>query len=253
MIRPKTEAEVAILREGGRRLASILDQIKAAVKPGLETETLENLARHLIEAGGDEPAFLGYRPAGARKPYPAALCVSVNDEIVHGLPGREALQAGDVVSLDLGLRHRGLVTDMAVTVPVGKVSPKTMAMIRAAEAGLTAGIEVALPGAKVGDVGAAVEQAVKAAGFKVVRELSGHGVGYDVHEEPFVPNFGRAGTGPVLVPGLVIAIEPMATAGRGEIRVLPDGFTLATTDGALATHAERTIVVTDHGPEILTI
>jgi methionyl aminopeptidase len=252
MIKLKTQEEIAVLKEGGRRLAFILEKIKTKAKAGVKTIDLEKLAQRLIAEGGDEPAFLNYRPQGAPKPYPAALCVSVNEEIVHGLPGGRVLKEGDVVGLDLGLVHDGLFTDMAITVPIGKISGRAQKMIWVAEEALEVGILAAVPGKKVGDISVAIEKTIKEAGFRVVKELAGHGVGYSPHEDPFVPNYGKAGTGPELVPGLVIAIEPMATDGSGEIDVADDGFTFVTQDGKLATHAEKTIVITETGAEIIT-
>jgi len=252
MIKLKTKDEIAILREGGRRLAVILETIAAKVAPGVKTLELENLARDLIRQGGDEPAFLGYKPQGSRRAYPAALCVSINDEIVHGLPSERALKTGDIVGLDLGLKHEGLFTDMAVTLPVGQVSAEAENLIATVEQALEAGLAMAQPGRRIGDISHAIELVIKENGFRVVKELAGHGVGYQPHEDPFVPNFGRVGTGEELLPGLVIAIEPMATTGRGEIKVGPDGFTFLTKDGKLASHTEKTIVITETGCEILT-
>lgn len=252
MIKLKTAEEIATLREGGKRLAFVLEEVKKRVAPGVKTIELENLARKLIKEGGDEPAFLNYQPHGSPKPYPAALCVSINEEIVHGLPGGRDLKESDIVGLDLGLIHDGLYTDMAITVPVGKISKEAEKMIKVAEEALEAGIWAAVPGKRVGDISVAIEKTIKDAGFKVVKELAGHGVGYSPHEDPFVPNYGKAGTGPELVPGLVIAIEPMVTNGSGEIEVAEDDFTFVTRDGKLATHAEKTIAITETGAEIIT-
>ncbi len=252
MIKLKTKQEIAILREGGRRLAFILEAVKAKVAPGVKTGELESLAREMIEKGEDKPAFLGYRPDGASKPYPAALCVSVNDEIVHGIPGDRELKDGDIVGLDLGLIYEGLYTDMAITVPVGKVSSEAENLIATVEVALEAGILAAKPGGHIGDIGQAIEAVIKNNGFKVVKELAGHGVGYRPHEDPFVPNFGKVGTGAELLPGLVIAIEPMSTPGSGQIKVGKDGFTFLTKDGKLSSHAEKTIVIVETGAEILT-
>ncbi len=252
MIKLKTKEEIAILREGGKRLAFVLEEVKKKVAPGVKTIELENLVRKLIKDGGDEPAFLGYKPHGSPSPYPAALCVSINNEIVHGLPGERVLKEGDVVGLDCGLIHEGLYTDMAMTVAVGKISDDNKKLIWATEQALARAIEVAKPGLRVGDLSSAIEQSIKKAGFKVVRDLAGHGVGYAPHEDPFVPNYGKAGTGPELVPGLVIAIEPMATTGSGNISLADDGWSLVTSDSHLASHAEKTIVITETGAEVLT-
>jgi len=252
MIKLKTQEEIKVLREGGKRLAEILNRLRDKVAPGVMTSELEDLARELIKQKDDLPAFLNYRPTGWAEPYPAALCVSVNDEIVHGLPSHRKIKEGDIVGLDLGLNHQGLFTDMAITVPVGEVSPLARQLIEATEAALVAGIKVAEPGKKVGAISSAIGSVIEAAGFRVVEELAGHGVGYSPHEDPFVPNEGRENSGPELVPGLVIAIEPMATDGNGKIKIDDDGFTFKTRDGHLAAHAEKTIVITANGPEILT-
>ena len=252
MIKLKTKEEIKILRQGGRRLAEILTRLREKVTPGIATRELDELARELIKQSGDTPAFLNYRLSDWKKSYPAALCISINEEIVHGLPSNRKIETGDIVGLDLGLNHQGLFTDMAVTVPVGIVSPVGRQLIKAVEEALAAGIKAARPGQRVGDISSAIGLSIKKAGFKVVEELAGHGVGYKPHEDPFVPNSGQAGTGPELLPGLVIAIEPMATTGRGDIKVGPDGFTFLTRDGKLAAHAEKTVVVTESGVEILT-
>lgn len=252
MIKLKTKEEIAILKEGGKRLAFVLEEVRKMVAPGVKTMELENLARKLIAEGGDEPAFLGYKPHGAPIPYPAALCVSINNEIVHGLPGERVLKDGDIVGLDAGLVHDGLYTDMAMTVAVSKISDENKRLIWATEEALVLAIDLARPGLRVGDLSSAIEQSIKKAGFNVVRDLAGHGVGYAPHEDPFVPNYGKAGTGPELVPGLVIAIEPMATTGSGRIDVADDGWSLVTSDGHMASHAEKTIVITEDGAEIIT-
>lgn len=252
MIRKKSESEIAILREGGKRLARILGQVAGAVRPGVITLELDKLARDLVARNGDEPSFFNYQPAGAPAPYPAALCVSVNDEVVHGIPSGRVLQGGDIVTVDLGLKHGGLYTDMAITVPVGQVSPEALALIRTTEEALAAGIAAARPGARVGAIGAAVEAVAKRGKYGLVRDLAGHGVGYAVHEEPFVPNFGRADEGETLEAGMVLALEPMLTTGGWRVHFLPDGYTVKTADGSLAAHCELTIVINNTGAEVLT-
>lgn len=252
MIKLKTREEIEVLREGGRRLANILAQIEAKVAPGIKTIELENLTRDLIKKNDSESAFLGYRPQGSRLAYPAALCVSINDEIVHGLPGGRVLKEGDIVGLDLGLKYNGLFTDMAMTVPVGDISVEAQNLIATVESALEAGISVARPAGRIGDISRAIEKAIISNGFHVVKELAGHGVGYRPHEDPFVPNSGPLGQGEKLWPGLVLAIEPMATTGRGEIKVGADEFTFLTRDGKLAAHAEKTIAITANGVEVLT-
>ncbi len=251
--RPKTPEEVARLRAGGKRLRQVLKELAAIAKPGLTTAKLDERARDLIAANGDHPAFLGYQPSDARRPFPAALCVSVNDEVVHGIPGERVLQIGDLVSLDLGLEHDGLFTDAALTIYLGDQPPRAVArLLRATREALAAGIKAARAEATTGDVGAAVAAVARRYGFGLVRELGGHGVGYAVHEPPLIPNFGRPGEGPRLVPGLVVAIEPMLVAGGEAVEWGSDGYTVRTRDGALAAHFEETVLVGTAGPEILT-
>lgn len=253
MIRLKSEAEIALLAEGGRRLGTILQRLAKEVRPGVKTKQLDQLAHELIVAAGDEPSFLGYRPTGARRPYPASLCVSVNEEVVHGIPGERVIQVGDIVSLDLGLRHQGLYTDAAITVPVGPVAPVNDKLLRGTAEALAAGIAAAVPGGHLGDIGAAVSAVAGRYGFGLVRELGGHGVGFKIHEEPLVPNEGERGQGPVLRPGLVIAIEPMLTTDSPLTRTTEDGYTIVTRDGSWSAHFEHTIAITASGPQILTL
>ncbi|HYC83106.1 MAG TPA: type I methionyl aminopeptidase [Candidatus Paceibacterota bacterium] len=249
----KTPADIVLLRESGKRLSSIVSKVAAAVAPGVTTGELDALARREIAVLGDKPAFLNYRPQGAPKPYPAALCVSVNEEIVHGIPGERILEEGDIVTVDLGLNHQGRFTDMALTVPVGAVEASLLPFLDACKRSLEAGIAAAKPGNRIGDISAAVSQTVKAAGYVVIRELAGHGVGYGVHEDPYVPNYGPAGKGMKLEPGMVIAIEPMiALSGKGNIVLEDDDFTYATEDGSLSAHFEHTVLIGETGPEVLT-
>ena len=249
----KTEAEIAILREGGKRLATIMATLTAAVRPGLSGRELDALARQLIaDHPGDRPSFLNYQPEGAPRPYPAALCVSINDAVVHGIPDDRRFQTGDLVGLDLGLEHRGLFTDMATTVSVGEPGPAARELLRATETALAAGIAAARPGGKIGDISAAIEQVARRRGLGVVRELGGHGVGHAVHEPPHIPNFGRAGRGEPLAAGMGLAIEPMFTLGSGTVKFGDDGYLVTTADGALAAHFEHTILLTATGPQILT-
>jgi methionyl aminopeptidase len=197
---------------------------------------------------------LNYTPEGIRSPYPAALCVSINEEVVHGIPTkRKKIKNGDVVSIDLGLLHDGLYTDHAITILVGKGTPALKKLVATTKEAMLKGIEKAKAGARTGDVGYAIESVLKKAGYGVVRALSGHGVGYAVHEDPFVPNYGTPGEGEKLVPGMVIAIEPMATLGGGRVRVLSDEYTYVTSDKSPAAHFEHTVLITEKGPEILTL
>lgn len=254
MITIKTKEEIEILREGGRRLAEIMKVISQTVRPGISSVELNNLAERLATEGGDKPAFLNYRPYGAKRPYPASLCVSVNDEIVHGIPneGEKILKEGDIVSLDMGLIHKGLITDMAITVPVGKIDDSVQRLIEVCKESLMKGIEAANGGNTIGDIGFAIERHIRPFGYGIVRELAGHGVGYKVHEQPYVPNFGRKGVGEKLKPGMILAIEPMLNEGTREVILDKDDYTYRTKDGKRSAHFEHTILITKKRAEILT-
>lgn len=250
----RNETERANLIEGGRRLAAVLKALRAKVAPGVTAEELDDLAEALIRDGGDEPCFLGYTPEGGQRPYPAALCVSINDEVVHGIPNEstKVLKEGDIVGLDLGLTHGGIIVDSAITVAVGAIRDETKALMRATEDALTAGIRAAVPGNHVGDIGHAIQEVIEGAGFKVVKELGGHGVGDHVHEEPFIPNYGRPGEGELLLEGMVLALEPIASAGKAAVIVAPDGYTFRTKDGSKSAHFEHTILLEKGGARIIT-
>lgn len=254
MVNIKTQEEIEIMKEGGKRHAFILSKITEKVVPGVSTQELEDYANELIKEGGDKAAFLNYTPKGAKRAYPASLCVSVNNEIVHGIPNEEPLilQEGDVVSLDLGLIHQGLITDSAVTVGVGKVSDENRKLMEHCKEALYLGIKAAKGGGHVGDIGHAIESFIRPLGYGLSEGLAGHGVGYKVHEDPFVPNEGRRGSGELLRPGMVIAIEPMVTLGTDKIVLARDGYTYKTADGTNAAHFEHTIAITDGEPIILT-
>ncbi len=254
MITIKTKEDIAILREGGKRHAEILRQLATMVKPGVHSSELEAHARELISDGGDKSAFLDYTPVGSKRPYPAALCVSVNDEVVHGIPNEKdkILKEGDIVSLDLGLVHKGLITDAAITVPVGKISPELEKLLEVTKKAMMIGIKAAKGGKRVGDIGNAIERVAAPFKYGVVEELAGHGVGYDVHEDPYVPNYGEPGKGEALKPGMVIAIEPMFNLGSARIKLDSDGYTFRTADGKPSAHFEHTVVITKSGAEILT-
>ncbi|MFZ2521902.1 MAG: type I methionyl aminopeptidase [Minisyncoccia bacterium] len=253
-IKIKTKEEIEILREGGRRHSFILSEVAKKVKPGVSTQHLEDYVRDLIKEGGDTPAFLNYTPKGAKRPYPASLCVSVNNEIVHGIPNEKPtiLQEGDVVSLDLGLIHNGLITDSAITVPVGKVSKENKRLIEDCKEALYLGIKQARGGGFVGDISEAIGTFARGKGYGICQGLAGHGVGYKVHEEPYVPNEGRKGGGEKLRAGMVIAIEPMLTLGTDKIVLSKDGYTYKTADGSNSAHFEHTVAITDGDPVILT-
>lgn len=250
----KSREEIEILREGGKRLAHILAQAAEAMRPGVSSRELDALARRLVAEGGDEPSFLNYQAKGDKKKFPAALCVSVNDEIVHGLPSAEKiLRSGDIVGIDLGIRHKGLCTDAAITVPVGTIDEHARILLAVTKQALARAVSAARAGATTGDIGYAVESFVRTQGtFGIVRDLAGHGVGYAVHEEPFVPNYGKRGEGVTLQVGMVLALEPMLTLGGEKIVLSDDGFAYRTKDGSRSAHFEHTVVITENGAEVLT-
>ncbi|HVS79522.1 MAG TPA: type I methionyl aminopeptidase [Candidatus Paceibacterota bacterium] len=254
MITIKTAEDIEKLREGGRRHAEMLRKLAAMTEPGVSTEELNAAALKMIEDGGDAAAFLNYRPRGVKRPYPAALCVSINDIIVHGIPNvnPRVLQEGDIVTLDLGLTHQGLITDAAVTLGVGKIDDDSRRLIHATREALERGIKAVAPGNHIGDIGAALEIFAQEEGYAITEDLAGHGVGYSVHEDPFVPNTGVAGQGPALKPGMVLAIEPMLTLGGGRVVFEGDEYTVRTKDGSRAAHFEHTVLVTEDGVEVLT-
>ncbi len=248
----KTKEQIEIIREGGKILARVLAETAKMVKPGISTHDLDQYAFKLIKEAGGMPAFLNYKPEGASMAYPASLCVSVNNEIVHGIPkSNKILKEGDIVSLDLGLKHKGLFTDHAVTVPVGKISQKDKDLIENTKKALEIGIWAAKGGATVGDIGHAIESFVNRR-YGIVRELAGHGVGIKIHEDPYVPNYGKAGKGQKLIPGMIIAIEPMLNIGKDNIVSMDDGYTIKTADGTRSAHFEHTILITEGDAEILT-
>ena len=249
----KTPEEIQILREGGARLAGILAKVADMVKPGISTADLDAYAYKLIKEGGDEPAFLNYKPEGQSKAYPASLCTSLNNEVVHGIPSpNKILKEGDIISIDLGLKHKGMFTDHAITVPVGKADKASNKLLEMTAEALLVGIEQAKGGNTVGDIGHAIEQFVNRK-YGVVRELSGHGVGKKIHEDPYIPNFGKPGKGQKLIPGMVVAIEPMLNIGKADIITLSDGYTIKTADGSRSAHFEHTVLITEGEAEILTI
>jgi len=253
MITTKSKKELELLREGGKRLGKILREVGKAVKPGINTGELDQLAEKLIRAGGDEPAFLRYQPWGAKYPYPASLCTSVNNEVVHGIPGTYVLKEGDIISLDLGLKHEGMIVDAAITVPVGKVDEASKKLIETTKESLSAGIKAVKVGGFVGDIGKAIEKFVEPKGYGIVKLLGGHGVGYEVHEEPYVPNYKMKGNGPKLKEGMVLAIEPMLNLGTDDVYLDKDGYTFKTGDGKRSAHFEHTVIITGKGPEIVTV
>ncbi len=245
MINIYNSEEIKILREGGKKLASVLYQVAEMAKPGVATVELDKMAERLIREAGGEPSFKNYKTAEDKIPYPASLCVSINDEVVHGIPGSRKIKDNDIVSLDLGMKYKNLYTDMAITVGDKKIVEITKRCL--AEA-----IKIIKDGAHIGDIGFFVQACAEKNGFSVVRQLVGHGVGHRPHEEPEIPNFGSRGTGEILKAGMVLALEPMITAGNPEVILSDDNWTWKTRDGSLAAHFEHTIVITKNGAEILT-
>jgi len=242
----KSEREITIMRQAGRIVATVLNILMKQVKPGMKTKELDLIAGREVERLGGKPSFKGYRG------FPANLCVSVNNEIVHGIPGERILREGDIVSLDMGATFKGFQGDSAVTVGVGKISSEARELMTATESVLQAGIAAARSGARLGDISATIQNYAESKGYSVVREYTGHGIGRELHEEPQIPNFGQPGTGPVLKKGMTLALEPMVNLGDWRTRVGDDQWTVLTADGSLSAHFEHTIAITDGEPEILT-
>lgn len=250
-IKIKNENDIKHLRESSRRLACALEATALEVKPGITTKHLNDFFHKLVVEQGDEPAFLNYQPFGAEYPYPGSICLSVNDEVVHGIGGDRVLKEGDIIGLDGGIKHKGMISDSAITVPVGKISAEDAELLRVTKEALMAGIHAAKGGKYVNDISKAIEKAIPKK-FGVVKILSGHGVGYKVHEEPYVPNFNDGVRGPKLIPGLVLAIEPMVNLGTDEVYLEDDGYTFTTADHKKSAHFEHTILITEGDAEILT-
>lgn len=249
-----TEQEREILQEGGKRLAQLMRELGAMVQPGVSTQALEDAAREKIAALGDTPATLNYRPRGAPRPYPAALCVSINSEIVHGIPNEDpqTLADGDLVSIDSMLIHKGLITDICRTFIAGTPQPDDERLLAATREALKAGTQAARLGNTIGDIGYAIQQVIERHGYTTPEELGGHGVGKEQHEEPFVPNWGTPGKGKRLKEGQVLAIEPILCRGSAQIKLLSDGYTYVTADGERCAQFEETVLITKDGPEVLT-
>ncbi len=246
MIVCRSQSEIEKLRRVNQLVARILAELRQVVVPGITTTDIDELAERRVREAGAEPAFKGYHG------YPATVCASVNEQVVHGIPSTRPLVAGDSVSIDMGAKLDGFFGDCAVTVPVGTVTPQATELLRITEEALFRGIDCVRPGARVSDIGAAVQQHVEAQGFSVVREFVGHGIGTSLHEEPQVANYGPAGHGPRLSEGMVLAIEPMVNAGKPAVKVLADGWTAVTRDRSLSAHFEHTVAVTAGEPRILT-
>ena len=247
MIVCRSQAELVKLRRVNQLVGRILAELRTLAAPGMTTAEMDRIAEERVRAAGAEPAFKGYHG------YPATLCVSANDQVVHGIPSNRPLVEGDILSIDMGARLDGFFGDSAVTVPVGRVSETAASLLRVTEEALFHGLEAVKPGARVSDIGAAVQQHVEAHGYSVVREFVGHGIGTSLHEEPQIPNYGPGGRGPRLTEGMVLAIEPMVNVGKPGVKVLSDGWTTVTRDGSLSAHFEHTVAVTREGWEILTL
>jgi methionyl aminopeptidase len=254
MIRLKSREEIEVLKEAGKKLADIMRRSKKFAKPGVSSQDVEDFFVSEIKKLGDKPAFLNYTPAGSNRPFPACVCVSINNEIVHGIPNEipKIFKEGDIVTFDAGLIHKGLFVDHAITYSIGKISKEAQKLMSVTKEALMAGIKEAKIGNKIGDISARIEKHAQKAGFAVVEGLAGHGVGYSIHEDPFVPNEGRKGKGELIEEGLVIAIEPMFSTGSSKIKLGKDGYTFLTADGSLSAQFEHTVAVTKDGPIILT-
>jgi methionyl aminopeptidase len=247
----KTPEEIEIIAEGGRILHDILQQTAGLVRPGISTWELNEFAENAIYKAGGKPSFKGYGPK--KNPFPAGLCTSVNNQVVHGIPSRKViLREGDIVGLDIGMEYKKLFTDHAITVGVGKVSAEAQKLMDVTKKSLDLSLKEAKAGTKTGDIGFVIQKTVEGAGFNVVRDLVGHGVGYEVHEDPAVPCYGKRGQGDVLKEGMVIAIEPMVTVGEYFLQLENDGWTISTRDGSLSAHFEHTVAITKDGARVLT-
>lgn len=251
-IKLKSGKDLEHLRESCRRLSVVLQKAASFAVTGISTREINDYVYQLIIDGGDTPAFLNYKPFGAAFPYPGSICLSVNDEVVHGIGGNYILKDGDILSLDGGIKHKNMISDSALTIPIGTISTEDKELLMITERSLYAGIEAIKPGNYVSHISKAIENAIPKK-YGIVKILSGHGVGYKVHEEPYVPNFDDGTKGPKLVPGMVLAIEPMVNLGTDDVFLTDDGYTFMTADGKRSAHFEHTVLVTDTGHEILTM
>lgn len=242
----KSDQEIAKMRQAGRIVVTILELMKSQVRPGMRTEELDSIAVNELRKMGATSSFKGYRG------FPATICVSVNDEIVHGIPGKRVLREGDIVSLDFGAIYMGFQGDSALTVGVGEVSPEAQKLMETTKGALKAGIAAAYAGARLGDVSHAIQTYAELGGYSVVREYTGHGIGRQMHEDPLIPNFGEPGQGPILKKGMTLALEPMVNIGDWHTMIGDDHWVVYTSDGSLSAHFEHTIAVTDTEPEVLT-
>lgn len=245
MVILKQPDEIDKAQASNRIVAETLSVLREKIKPGVTTRELDKIAEGVAEKRGAKPAFKGYRG------YPYSLCASVNEEVVHGMPSGRVLKEGDIIGLDFGVCYQGFYGDAAITLPVGRVSEKATRLLRVTEQSLYAAIDQACAGNRLGDISAAVQKTAESAGYSVVRDFVGHGIGRNMHEDPQIPNFGKKGRGIELRAGMILAIEPMVNAGRYEVRILPDGWTVITEDGSLSAHFEHSVAITDNGPKIL--
>ncbi len=247
----KTSDEIQKMRDSARVNVEVLLAVREAICPGVTTAELDNIAAAVLDKHGAKAAFLGY-PPGGKHPFPATITVSINEELVHGIPGRRVLQEGDIVSIDCGTVYEGFVSDSAFTVPVGEIGPELRQLLEVTEVSLYKGIEVCIPGSHIGDISNAIQFYVESHGFNVVREYGGHGVGRSMHESPHILNYGNPGQGYLLRPGVTLALEPMVMSGKPPTRVLDDHWTVVAADGKPCAHFEHTVAITENGPEILT-
>ena len=255
MIAKKTPEEFEHMRHAGKVLARVLDTLEKKVAPGVRTDELNDEAMRLMEEYGAEPVLLGYHPEFAPRPYPAAICTSVNNVIVHGVPTEHpiTLMEGDIIGIDCTLAYEGMIVDSARTVPVGKIDEKAALLLRVTKEAREAGIAAARPGNTIGDIGFAIQECIAPYGFGIVEELSGHGVGYAVHEPPFVPNYGKKGEGERIEVGMALAIEPMVNEGGKDVIFDEEGgYVVETADGSRSAHFEHTVIITENGPEVVT-
>lgn len=255
MITKKTTEEIEVLKEAGHILAKILRELAKEATVGTSTLDLDDRAMQLVEEFGVEPVLLGYHPTFADYPYPAAVCISVNDCVQHGIPSAEViLKEGDTVNIDMSIAYQGMIVDSGITVGVGEIGDEAKRLLAVTQEALAHGVKAAKPGGHIGDISAAIQQFVESRGFSVVEVLCGHGVGYEIHEEPTIPNFGRAGTGPEIEVGHVYAIEPIVNIGKPDVYFDDDGdgYSVYTKDGSWSAHFEHTVAITEQGPVILT-
>lgn len=246
MITIKTENEIKIMKEGGKIAARILKIVARNVRPGIKTKFLDDIAKEEIKKEGVKASFFGHGG------YPASICTSVNSEVVHGIPGEKILNEGDIVGIDLGIFHKGYHSDTAITVPVGKINFEKKELIKITKKSLDDGIAIIKPGIFLGDVQHRIQSIIESAGFNVIRDLAGHGIGKNLQEMPSIPNYGRPKNGPILKKGMVLALEPMVVTGNWHVKILNDRWTVATVDGSMSAHFEHTVAVREDGYEVLT-